>query len=398
MAGSLRIAIAGGGIGGFAAALALAKHGIASDVYERRAEFAEEGAGIQIGPNGTRILRQLGVADDLAKRVGAPDFISVRDGASGQQLTQLPLGRWIASRHGAPYWTASRADLHAALRRTASREPLITVRPSQEITQFSESPLKVELQTSSGETHGADALIAADGLWSALRNQISGATATPAPIGKTAYRSLVNATALSASSAAHMRDNAVHLWLASSAHVVHYPVNAGRDIAIVVITNTPNDSRLWSERASASDLNQATRGFAAPLRQLISAAPEWRQWALHALPQLPRWTNGKAALLGDAAHPVRPFLAQGAVLALEDAMILAKHLSQAASLDHITAALAAYAKEREARAWRVAEASRRNGEIYHMSGLAAGARDTVMKLAPSSLLMARFDWLYGWHV
>jgi salicylate hydroxylase len=383
--------IAGGGIGGLATALALAKYGIASRVCERRPEFPEEGAGIQIGPNGVAVLRHLGVADFLQDRVATPDVLSVRDGATARELTRLPLGMWIANRHGAPYWTAHRKDLHAALRQAAEREPLIALATNVEITGYEDDGHRVRVTSKDGKTRDASILIAADGLWSSLRADVSGNRAPkPAPLGKAAFRTVIDAGRLPAA----LTPNAVHIWLAPGAHVVHYPVNAGRDIAMVIIADSAAHES-WDAPASGETVREKTRGLAAPLHSLIESAPDWRCWALADAPRLERWTTGRAALLGDAAHALPPFLAQGAVMALEDAVTLATELAD--KRNGIEASLRAYENARRDRVARVAEASKRNGRVYQMHGAAALARNSVMKLAPPSRVMSRFDWLYGWR-
>ncbi len=384
--------IAGGGIGGLATALALARGGIASHVCERRAVFPEEGAGIQIGPNGVRILRALGVADLLQDRVATPDALSVRDGPTGHELTRLPLGAWIEARHGAPYWTAHRRDLHTALRTRAKAEPLITMETGVEILKFQNFNHEIRALGAIGQVLTPSILIAADGLWSALRAQIAcEGGASPVFVGKAAFRTVVDAGRLPASLTA----NAVHIWLAPGAHVVHYPVNAGRDIALIVIVDDDESKDAdWEAPASAGAVHEKIRDFAAPLQSLVANAREWRYWPLYDMRPLTKWTNGRAALVGDAAHPVLPFLAQGAVMALEDAVALAAHLSD--SSRDIDASLRSYENARRRRTNRVAVASRRNGDIYHMRGVAALARNSAMKLAPPETLMKRFDWLYGW--
>jgi salicylate hydroxylase len=383
--------IAGGGIGGLATALALARCGIASQVCERRPEFPEEGAGIQIGPNGVVVLRHLGVADFLQDRVATPDVLSVRDGATARELTRLPLGTWIATRHGAPYWTAHRKDLHAALRQAAEREPLIALATNVEITSYEDDGHRVRAASRDGKTLEASLLVAADGLWSSLRAGISGDRAPkPAPLGKAAFRTVIDAGRLPT----ELTPNAVHIWLAPGAHVVHYPVNAGRNIAMVVIADSSTHES-WDAPASSHTVREKIRNFAAPLHSLIEDAHDWRCWSLADAPRLERWTTGRAALLGDAAHAVPPFLAQGAVMALEDAVTLASELAN--TKNGIDASLRAYERVRRDRVARVAEVSRRNGRIYQMHGPAALARNTVMKLAPPSHVMSRFDWLYGWR-
>lgn len=385
------VAIAGGGIGGLATALALSDHGIASDVYERRAAFPEEGAGIQIGPNGTRILQRLGVTKLLQDRAATPDALSVRDGKTGRELTRLPLGAWIAERYGSPYWTAHRKDLHGALRQCAEANPLIQLRTGVEIVSFNNENDGIRATGAQGEVIDASALVCADGLWSGLRNEIAHGI-VPQPIGKAAFRSVTQANDLPP----ELTPNAVHIWLASGAHVVHYPVNAGRDIALVVIADDPLRDPGWDTTAPAETVREKVRDFAHPLQALIAKARDWRCWSLYTMPPLERWSNGRAVLLGDAAHPVLPFLAQGAVLALEDAVTLAACLKD--RQDGVETSLRNYELARRQRVRRVAEASQRNGRVYHMTGAAALARNTTMRLAPPARVMAGFDWLYGWRL
>jgi salicylate hydroxylase len=394
-AARLSVLIAGGGIGGLATALALAKHGIESHVCERRIALPEEGAGIQIGPNGARILRTLGAAELLQDHVAVPNALSVRDGATARELTRLPLGAWIEERHGAPYWTAHRKDLHAALRGRAEAEPLITLTRGVEIVSFESEGDGVRAVGAKGDILHASLLVSADGLWSRLRRQIScqnGSAPSPTPVGKSAFRTVVSADRLPSS----LTPNAVHIWLSPGAHVVHYPVSAGRDIALVVIADDPSRCADWDAPAAAAAVREKVRGFAAPLQSLVGEGRQWRHWSLHAMAPLARWTLGRAALLGDAAHPMLPFLAQGAVMALEDAMTLAALIT--GSGGGVEASLQAYDLARRARVSRVAEASRRNGRIYHMHGVAALARNNVMKWVPPPRVMAGFDWLYGWKL
>jgi salicylate hydroxylase len=388
-----RVAIAGGGIGGIATALALAGHGIASDVYERRDAFPEEGAGIQIGPNGTRILQRLGVAELLQTYAATPDCLSVRDGKTGREQTRLPLGAWIAERHGAPYWTAHRRDLHAALRARAEASPLIELRTGVEIVSFATDGDSASIRATGmrGETLNASFLVCADGLWSNLRKKIAPGAA-PQPVGKVAYRCVIPADDL----APEFTPNAVHIWLAPGAHVVHYPVNAGRDIALVVIADDTLREPGWDTSASAEAVREKVREYAPPLQSLVAKSNNWRCWSLYRMPPIERWSNGHATLLGDAAHPVLPFLAQGAVLALEDAVTLAAALADRQSTIEIS--LQNYEHARRPRARRVVKASQRNGRIYHMAGAAALARNTTMRLAPPARVMAGFDWLYGWRL
>jgi salicylate hydroxylase len=387
------VAIAGGGIGGIATALALSERGIASEVYERRAAFPEEGAGIQIGPNGTRILARLGVADLLREHAAAPDALSVRNGRTGRELTRLPLGTWIAERHGSPYWTAHRRDLHSALRRCAERSPLISLRTGIEIVSFVNEPDSIRALGANGESVNTSTLVCAGGLWSSLRDGVAPGSG-PQPNGKAAFRSVIPASDFPP----ELTSSAVHIWLAPGAHVVHYPVNAGQDIAVIVIADDPLRDPGWDASASAETVHEKVRDFAPPLQNFLAKAVRWRCWSLYTMPPLRHWSNGRAVLLGDAAHPVLPFLAQGAVMALEDAVTLAAALSEKRDGEDVETALRRYEVARRERVRRIAAASERNGRIYHMTGLAALARDTTMRLAPPERVMARFDWLYGWRL
>ncbi|HML27710.1 MAG TPA: FAD-dependent monooxygenase [Hyphomicrobium sp.] len=386
----LSVVVAGGGIGGLATAIALAQRGVEVRVCERHTEFPEEGAGIQIGPNGTRILQDLGVAEFLASKIASPDELIVHDGASGRELTRLPLGTWLAKRHGAPYWTAHRRDLHVALRTRAESDPRITLSRGTEILSCRNEQDGISAVDSKGEVSRASLLVAADGLWSALRRQIGGNTENPKPIGKTAFRSVIDAEHLPSS----LAQNAVHIWLSPGVHAVHYPVNGGRDIALVVIADGSSSSEDWNAPAIADAVKGKIESFAPALRALVGSTNDWRQWSLCRLAPLPRWTSGRTALLGDAAHPMLPFLAQGAVMALEDAATLAANIAGAKG--DLAVALHDYEQVRRPRVARVADASLRNGRIYHMRGPAAFARNTMMKLGSPTRIMAGFDWLYGW--
>jgi salicylate hydroxylase len=384
------VVIAGGGIGGLATALALSRRGIPAHVFERRAAFSEEGAGIQIGPNGTRVLRALGLEDDLRAHVAEPKGLVVHDARTGRILNRFPLGSWIAERHGSAYWTIHRQDLHAVLLAHARAAAGVTIATGEEIATFSQRGAAIDMMTSADGTIAASALIAADGIWSRLRDQISGSRVDLRPTGKCAYRGVIKRHDLPDD-----RDcDDIHIWLAPGAHAVHYPVRAGREVAIAVIVDDTSSTTGWSTPAQKVWIDAHRHALPDELAALLHHVESWRMWALHTpAPAVSRWTSGRAALLGDAAHPILPFLAQGAVLALEDAVSIAAHI--AASPSDIDGALAAYERDRRARATRVALASEQNGRIYHLGGAMALARNGVLRSMPGGCLMARYDWLYG---
>jgi salicylate hydroxylase len=399
MVSNAPILIAGGGIGGLALAIALARDGRASIVLERQEKFSAAGAGIQIGPNGVRALERLGVADALRQHVGVPEAVIVHAGGTKRVLARLPLGSWIAQRYGAPYWVAHRGDLHAVLAERAAREPAIALRAGFEVAGFAETDAGVTVTgAAGGVAHGAG-LIGADGLWSAVRAAMGAGMAAgmgsshamPVPrfAGATATR-----TVIPAADAGRLAMPAVGLWLGPAAHVVHYPVREGREIAVVVIASEPWQGRDWDAEADASALLARLATFHASLTDVLGRVPAWRRWALHTLAELPRWNEGRVALLGDAAHPMLPYLAQGGAFALEDALVLAGCVREEPGIPE---ALCAYAALRRPRARRAQAASLRQGKIYRLPPPAGWARDAVLRVAPGALLMRRLAWLHGWQ-
>lgn len=385
------ILIAGAGIGGLAAALALARRGHPSIVLEKRPEAPEDGAGIQLGPNGTRILSELGVAPHLTRLVAEPEGLSVMDGLTGTRLTRMPLGRDIAGRHGSPYWVLHRADLHGALRAAVAQEPRITLKGGHEVKTARNAGAEVVVSLGNGSEERGRLLIAADGVWSAVRTQVL--KAPPLQFtGKCAMRAVIPAERLPTELSA--RD--VTIWLRPSAHVVHYPVRAGREIAIVAIFDDKALGETWAGSVDLATVAARTATFPDVLRRLLDAPTLWRQWSLYAPTGPIPWIDDRIALLGDAAHPPLPFLAQGGVMALEDAVVLARLLDGASDAD-VPARLLQYERLRRPRTSRVIETSGRNGRIYHLDGLARISRNAVLKVTPPARLIGSYDWVYGWR-
>ena len=401
MTEALPVLIAGGGIGGLALALALSRHGRRSTVLERQETPIAAGAGIQLGPNGVRALRSIGVAEALQPQVGEPDAIAVRAGASGRHLARLPLGRWIAERHGAPYWVMHRGDLYAVLAAAAGAQPLIEMRTGFEVTAVEETAAgQMTVTDAAGRSAAGRVLVGADGLWSAVR-QVLLPHSAPRPSGAVAMR-----TVMPAAAAERLDATCVGLWLSPAVHVVHYPVRQAREIAVVVIAREADtqtigarQGRGWDLPADAARLQRRLATFHPSLMEVLAPASgqpwPWREWTLHTLPPLPRWAYGRAVLMGDAAHPMLPYLAQGGALALEDAIVLALCIHQAAADPR--AALARFEALRTARARRVQAASLRQGRIYHLPPPLSWGRDAALSLVPSAWLMAGYDWLYAWR-
>jgi salicylate hydroxylase len=389
----LRIAIAGAGIGGLTAALALAHDGHDVTVIERRTGFGEPGAGIQLSPNASGILIALGLGAGL-NRIGCePNRIVIRAIGSGREIAQVALGRRMRERYGAPYIVIARADLHTLLLDAVRSRDNIRLLVGRNLLQAAESKMGAEITAETGagarETIAADLVVGADGLWSRTRAAL-GDTRQPVASGFTASRAVVPAEALPR----EVAPDHTGLWLGPARHVVHYPIGGGRDVNIVVIERRADDRQGWSEPEPGEALVARFARAAPTLRSLLTAPESWSAWSLHDLP-VRRMVGPHIALIGDAAHPVLPYLAQGGALAIEDAAELAVQLRR--SEGDTARALSAYAKARTARARRVQREARRNGRIYHLSGPAAFARNLVLGNKDPSALADRYAWLYGWR-
>jgi 2-polyprenyl-6-methoxyphenol hydroxylase-like FAD-dependent oxidoreductase len=382
------VLIAGGGIGGLSLALALAKENFTSTVLERSDFQEESGAGIQLGPNATRLLERLGLTAAIEEVAFRPSAIFVYDGLSGKRLTEIPLGTYAEARYGAPYLTFHRADLHAALHEACKRCEPVTLEPRFDLTGVEETDGGVRAIAGDGRAAEAPALIGADGLWSEVRNLIAPG-ARLLFTGATAWRTLLPRGELT-----HPFDEpVVSVWLGPDTHLVHYPVRGGKLLNVVAVTKGGSDTRGWNQAGDTEALHSAFTGWCKESKSLMERATSWRCWSLYRLAGLPSWTSGRITLLGDAAHPVLPYLAQGAALAIEDAIVLAKSLGE--SSGDVSRAFPLYEMTRKVRARRVAARSERNGKHYHVAGALRVARNLMLRHRPGERLLGRFDWLYA---
>jgi salicylate hydroxylase len=271
----------------------------------------------------------------------------------------------------------------------AAAEPRITLRPSFALTSVQQTGKGVQVASAGGETIAGRALVGADGLWSSVRQAVC-PSMLPQFVGATATRAVIPAA-----EAGRLAAPVVGLWLTPGVHVVHYPVRAGAEIAVVVIAREDWQGRDWEAEADRTLLLAQLRGFHAGLTEVLAGAPLWRKWALYRLSPLPRWSAGRITLMGDAAHPMLPYLAQGGVLALEDALVLGDCLD--AHPGDEASAFCDFEARRRARAQRVQAMSLRQGRIYHLAPPLSWAREVVLRLTPGAWLMAGYDWLYGWR-
>ena len=385
-----QVVIAGGGIGGLAAAVACAQRGVPVQLLERAAQLSEVGAGIQIGPNVTRILQAWGLGAALAQVAAFPEQLQARDAQTGQVLGTLTLGARAQATYGAPYATIHRADLQALLHR-AAQSAGVDLRLGQSVQGWQGSEAALQVNTAQGLSLLASALIGADGVWSAVRQQLLG-DAPARFTGHLAYRALVAQADLPA----HLRSDQVTVWMGPRLHVVHYPVCSGQWLNLVAIVHgaKPEQSQDWDQAGQTQALMQAMGAVGRDLHERLASVPAWRQWALHdrAPVSAPgQMAQGRVALLGDAAHPMRPYLAQGAGMAIEDAQVLAQCLS--AGSVPVTQQLQAYAEQRWARNARVQSRAIRNGRIFHATGPVALGRNLSMRLMGERVMDV--PWLYG---
>lgn len=385
-----QLAVSGGGIGGLAAALACARQGVPVQLLERAAQLSEVGAGIQVGPNVTRILQAWGLGKALAQVAAFPGRLQARDAQTGQVLGSLRLGERAQALYGAPYATIHRADLQALLH-AAALAAGVQVRLGQAVQGWRETAEGLQVNTTDGLSLQADALVGADGVWSAVRQQLLGDA--PARFsGHVAYRALVAQADLPV----HLRSDEVTVWMGPRLHVVHYPVRSGQWLNLVAIVqgDQPAQADVWDGAALTQALMQAMGSVGTDLHERLATVPAWRQWALHdraPVNAASQMAQGRVALLGDAAHPMRPYLAQGAGMAIEDAQALAQCLS--AEAGSVTAKLQAYAEQRWARNARVQARAIRNGRIFHATGPVAWGRNLSMRLMGERLMDV--PWLYG---
>ena len=382
--------IVGGGIGGLAAALACSRQGARVDLFERSAALTEVGAGMQLGPNVVKLLQGWGLNQALLQVGALPDRLQVRSAVSGAELGVLRLGDVVRRRYGAPYLTLHRADLQAVLADALRAQTNVQIHLDTEVARFDNRADGVTLHTRAGHQIEGDVLVGADGLWSAVRRQLFD-DGQPVATGQLAYRALV----AQASLPEHLRSEQITIWLGPDRHVVQYPVRGGRWLNVVAVVQGHmfGDPQYWDHSGNGPRLRDQLAQSCAPLQELVHAIDQWRLWALNIRAPMAgahEHGRGRVALLGDAAHPMLPFLAQGAGMAIEDAHCLAQSF-RGDPVD-VGLALANYAERRWRRNARVQARSMRNDRIFHATGWTRIGRDLSIKLLGERLL--DIPWLY----
>jgi 3-hydroxybenzoate 6-monooxygenase len=379
------ILIAGGGIGGLGTALALAHAGHAVRLFERAEAFRELGAGIQLGPNVFAMFDRLGVREAMVAQAAFPRALVMRCAVQGHEVARIPL-EGMPARYGNPYAVIHRGDMLEVLLAACRETPGITLETSRSVTGFSQDDTGVTLRLETGETACGAALIGADGLWSRIRAQLLG-DGPPTVSGHIAYRAVLPMDQVPAG----IPRDLVQLWAGPRLHLVHYPLRRGELMNLVAVFHSDHYEEGWDQAGDPALLWRHFEGTRPEVRAMLEKIESWRFWVLCDREPKRGWVQGRVALLGDAAHPMLQYLAQGANMALEDAVCLADQLSLHGE---IPAALAAYEAARVLRTGRVQITARLFGELYHAAGVRAELRDQWLAGRDPVAAREGMAWLY----
>ncbi|MFZ4410599.1 MAG: 3-hydroxybenzoate 6-monooxygenase [Paracraurococcus sp.] len=383
------ILIAGGGIGGLATALGLARRGFRSIVLEKAATLGEIGAGIQLGPNAFHAFDYLGVGDTARAMAVYIDRLRLMDAMQGEEITHIDLGEGFRRRFGNPYAVVHRGDLHGVFLRACREDPLIALRTDSAVAGYAQDGSGVTARLVNGEAVAGAALIGADGLWSNVRRQVVG-DGPPRVSGHTTYRSVIPTERMPED----LRWNAATLWAGPKCHIVHYPLQGWKLFNLVVTYHNDAAEPVAGKPVAFEEVMRGFGHIHPRAQDIIRHGSDWKLWVLCDRDPVERWVDGRVALLGDAAHPMLQYMAQGACMAMEDAVCLAQMLA-----DHpgrIEAALEAYRARRVLRTTRVQLMSRAMGEhVYHPAGPHALLRNAIMSAKSSAEWYETIAWLYG---
>ena len=387
---SLPVLVAGGGIGGLAAALALTRRGLKVKVLEQAAELGEIGAGIQLGPNAFAAFDALGVGPQARGRAVYTDYMVMHDALDEFQVGRIPTGEAFRARFGNPYAVIHRADVHKSLLEGAQASDRIEVQTSccvQRVEQDDDSVTVVDTQ---GKRHRGAALVGADGVKSAVRRQYVGDEARVS--GHVVDRAVVDRKDFPVD----LQWNAASIWVGPNCHLVHYPLRGGEQYNVVVTFHS-RDKEEWSVReGSREEVQSYFEGICAKARQLIDLPKDWKRWATADREPIGQWTYGRATLLGDAAHATLQYLAQGACMALEDAVTLGEALR--VHDNDFAKAFALYQRSRIARTARIVLSAREMGRIFHAKGVERLVRNQLWTGRTPERFYDAMEWLYGWKV
>lgn len=382
-----KVVIAGGGIGGLAAALAVAARGHRAVVLER-GEFTELGAGIQLAPNGILALDRLGLGAQVRERGVHIDELRFMDGVTGEHVASLPLKGAYPLRFGNPYVVVHRGELYGLLLAACRAADAVELRAGSTVTSYRQDGATAAVRLSSGAEVAGDAVVGADGIHSAIRRQLVGDGA-PRVSGITVYRTVVPMERVPV----ELRWNAVTWWAGPGCHFVHYAIAGGRYLNLAPSVENGATEAFSGVPAGAGEVLSAFGALSGAARRLLALGEDWKSWVLVDRDPVEVWTDGRVALLGDAAHPMLHYAAQGACQALEDAVLLGDVLDGAA--DRVAERLAAYNAERRGRTARLTHLARQSTRLWHPAGDAARARNATLSGLTESELHDRVAWMHG---
>jgi 3-hydroxybenzoate 6-monooxygenase len=384
------VLVAGGGIGGLAAALALARQGLRVKVFEQAPEIGEIGAGIQLGPNAFAAFDALGVGERARARAVYTERMVLLDAIDESEVASVPVGAPFRTRFNNPYAVIHRADVHKSLLEGVEATERIEFRTSTRIERVEQNRDGVIALDAAGGAHEGVALIGCDGVKSAVRQQYVG---DPVRVsGHVVYRAVVEAQEFPAD----LRWNAPAVWCGPNCHLVHYPLRGGEQYNVVVTFHSSKQETWSVTEGSREEVLSYFAGISARPRQLLHLPKSWKRWATADREPIERWTYDRVTLLGDAAHPMLQYLAQGACMALEDAVTLGEAL-RAHAMD-FARAFERYQRARVTRTARVVLSAREMGRIYHAKGVERLVRNDLWKGRPPERFYDALEWLYGWRV
>jgi 3-hydroxybenzoate 6-monooxygenase len=387
-AGRKPVLIAGGGIGGLATAMGLAQKGIRSILLEKAAALGEIGAGIQLGPNAFHAFDYLGVGEAARGMAVYIDQLRLMDALTAEEITHVDLGEPFRARFRNPYAVVHRGDLHGVFLRACERSDLIELRVNSEVVGYEQDGSSVAAKIANGDRVTGSLLIGADGLWSNIRKQVT-ADGPPRVSGHTTYRSVIPTEQMPED----LRWNAATLWAGPKCHIVHYPLSGWKVFNLVVTYHNDAPEPVAGKPVSEAEVMKGFGHVHERAQNIIRHGKDWKLWVLCDRDPTERWIDGRVVLLGDAAHPMLQYFAQGACQAMEDAVCLSHMLGQYD--DHATA-LERYRSQRFPRTARVQLLSRAIGEhIYHPAGEHARIRNAIMGAKSSEDYYADLTWLYG---
>ena len=386
----LPVLVAGGGIGGLAAALALVRRGFDVEVLEQAAEIGEIGAGIQLGPNAFAAFDALGVGEKARGRAVYTDCMVMHDAVDESLVGRIPTGEAFRARFGNPYAVIHRVDVHRSLLEGAEETGRVAFHTSTRVERVEQGGDAVTVHDQHGKVHRGVALIGADGVKSVVRQQHVG---DPARVtGHVVYRAVVD----KADFPADLQWNAASLWAGPNCHLVHYPLRGGEQYNVVVTFHSREQEEWGVREGSKDEVQSYFQGICPKARQLIELPRSWKRWATADRDPIGQWTYGRATLLGDAAHPTTQYMAQGACMAMEDAVTLGEALRVHGN--DWGRALDLYQRSRIARTARIVLSSREMGRLYHAKGVERLVRNELWKGRTPERFYDAVEWLYGWKV